>query len=170
MNNRAIDPSHFPTHFAPLRQPTISEKILPYLHECDRAVADAVELREQLADMSVELRHSRAMQDSAADRVDLLTAELAISNKECSLLRARMKMFGEAAAAICEEASKEARDSYVPQYQEPFVPSQQGQTRPVRLVKEEIETDEIPFAGAGIRTKENISTADMLAQLHTFTR
>jgi len=151
--------------FASMRAPehTLSEKILPFLVECDRALAEALRLREENAALTLELRHSRTIQDEAADRIDILTNDLARSNRECSLLRARMKMFGEAATTIVAEAEKESRAPFEPR-QRPFVPKYTNHTRAVNVVAAMSQDEETEAS------RDTSSAHDVLASLHRFSQ
>ena len=112
----------------------LSERMAPFLRECDQALFDNRRLREENDHLRNELRHSQAMQDSAADRIDVLEEEAAIIAKEVSLYRARLKMFGEAAQAIVKQVEEEAKTTFEPKPRESFQPAPGFATRPVRPI------------------------------------
>lgn len=123
---------------------TLSEKIHPFLEECDRALAENARLRGDNSHLREELRVSNSMQLALADRVDTLEGQLAVAQKEAALLRARMKMFGEAATIIVDEATKEAEAAFVPKNREEFLPTAEEPVRPVKSrAAAEAESDEV---------------------------
>jgi hypothetical protein len=117
----------------------LSEKIAPFLQDADVALAENERLRESVKQLEIELNASQSelhsamqMQDRMSDYIASLERDLAANRQETMLLKARMKMFGEAANIIISEVSKQTEDAYKPKTREAFVPSDDLLTRPVR--------------------------------------
>jgi DNA repair exonuclease SbcCD ATPase subunit len=127
-----------------MRQLMLSEKLQPFLEDADRALSENMRLRELVGQLQHKLRHSEQMQDAAADKIDLLEEELGVAHREVTLLKARMKIFGEAANAIITESSKEAKEAYIPKPREEFKPTPEQPARPVRPLLDELSDELTP--------------------------
>lgn len=89
------------------------------------------------ANLQTEVRFLTRLNEEQADRIDVLDRERAVAIAEATMLKARMKMFGEAAARIIEEVQRDAAAGYAPPPRPAHTPSQHQQTRPVRELGED---------------------------------